>query len=351
MKSFLVVIILATASLFFIAFIKPNKKPKPSLDAEMGRLLFYDTRLSVNKTKSCATCHKPELAFTDGEITPLGAFGDTVKRNTPSLINISDNENFNWANESLTSLQAQSNFPLFGKHPIEMGNDSLNNASLNFIFTDPQYAAFIKHKNIKDINWKTVKDLIASYVQTFKFFNSKYDLYLKGKTELTKDELAGKKLFFSDKLNCRKCHSGNDFDQPEFTRMNTYQNIGLYCIGKDSLYANDDNGLYNETNDKDDIGKFKIPSLRNVMLTAPYFHDGSAKNIDEVIAHYARAGRLITEGKNTGDGKLHPSKNQFVEGFIITEKEKQQLKSFLATLTDTSYLRNRFYQSPFYSKK
>ncbi|MCX6209922.1 MAG: di-heme enzyme [Bacteroidetes bacterium] len=347
MKSFIAVGVIICATIVCIGFIRPAKKVKPSLDAEIGRLLFYDTRLSINKTKSCATCHKPELAFTDGEITPLGAFGDTVKRNTPTLINLADNENFNWANESLTSLQAQSNFPLFGKHPIEMGNDSLNNTTLGFVLTDEKYAALIEHKHLKTVNWHIVKDLIASYVETFKFFNSKYDLYKQGKVALTKDEMAGKALFFGEKLNCKKCHSGNDFDQPEFARMNTYQNIGLYCIGSDSLYANDDNGLYNETKDKDDIGKFKIPSLRNVMLTAPYFHDGTAKNIDEVIEHYKRGGRLTTKGKNAGDGKLHPNKNDDVNGFTITAKEQQQLKAFLNTLTDTAYLKNKFYKSPF----
>ena len=145
----------------------------------------------------------------------------------------------------------------------------------------------------------------------------------------------------------KKCHSGNDFDEPEFTRMNHYQNIGLYNIGKDSLYANDDNGLQNVSKDKDDIGKFKIPSLRNIAITAPYFHDGSAANLNEVIEHYARGGRLLKQGKFAGDGELHPNKNQFIEGFKITNKEKLQLISFLKTLTDTSYLLNPFYQNPF----
>jgi cytochrome c peroxidase len=218
---------------------------------------------------------------------------------------------------------------------------------LQFIFSDKKYLPLIKQKKLATINWKMAKDFIAAYVNTFKFSNAKYDLYIKGKLELTKDEFAGRKLFFSDKLNCKKCHSGNDFDEPEFTRMNRYQNIGLYNIGKDSLYANNDNGLQNETKDRDDIGKFKIPSLRNIAITTPYFHDGSASNLDEVITHYARGGRLIDKGEFAGDGKLHPNKNQFVEGFKITDKEKKQLINFLNTLTDTSYLANPFYSNPF----
>jgi len=343
-------ITLVTVAVFIFSFTNTYKLKKTSVEARIGQLLFFDTRLSVNNSKSCASCHIPSLAFTDGLSTPLGAFGDTVIRNTPTLINLADNATYNWAAESITSLEQQSNIPLFGKHPIEMGNDSNNIQSLSFIFSDSKYIPLLKEKKITTIDWKTVKTFIATYVRTFTFQNAKYDWVEKGKANFSKDELAGKKLFFSDRLNCRKCHNGIDFDEPEFTRMNTYQNIGLYNIGKDSLYANNDNGLYNETKDIDDVGKFKIPSLRNIMLTAPYFHDGSAKNINEVIDSYSNGGREIKYGPNKGDGRLHPNKNQFVEGFKITPKERMQLISFLKTLTDTSYLKNPFYSNPF-SKK
>lgn len=326
-----------------------NNKPKKGLgiDAEIGRLFFYDERISINKTKSCASCHNPQLAFTDGLKTPLGALGDTVIRNTPTIINLDENTIFNWADDRIASLQQQSNIPLFGRHPIEMGNDSFNTSSLDFAFADPLYQRLFAQKKIDKLDWTMVKDFIAAYVKTFNFHNSKYDKFLKGKQQLTADELAGKKLFFSDKLNCKKCHSGNDFDEPEFTRMNPYQNIGLYCVGKDSLYGNNDNGLYNVNGDKDDIGKFKIPSLRNIAITAPYFHDGSATTLTDVVEHYARGGRKIEHGKNAGDGKLHPLKNQFISGFKITDKEKKQLISFLKSLTDTAYSRKEFYKNPF----
>jgi len=346
MKIYYPILIIASC-LILLSFSYDNTTKTPSIEAQLGRLLFFDTRLSINKTRSCASCHIPNLSFTDGFKTPVGAFGDTVKRNTPTIINLADNETYNWAAESITSLEQQSNIPLFGKHPIEMGNDSSNVASLKFIFNDATYIQLLKKKGITKIDWTTVKTLIATYVSTFKFQNAKYDLVEKGKATFTADELAGKKLFFSDKLNCRKCHSGNDFDEPEFTRMNRFQNIGLYNIGKDSLYANDDNGLFNESKDRDDIGKFKIPSLRNIMLTAPYFHDGSASNIDAVINSYSKGGREIKDGPFKGDGRLHPSKNQFIEGFTISQKERKQLISFLKALTDTSYLKNQFYTDPF----
>lgn len=350
MKIYLPILLLACFFICINISFTNTTKPQPSIDAQLGRLLFFDARISVNNTTSCASCHNPQLAFTDGLKTPLGAFGDTVKRNTPTLINIAENETFNWAEEKIVSLQQQSNIPLFGKHPIEMGNDSTSNAALQFVFRDAMYLPLLQRKKISTINWYEVKNFIAAYVKTLKFSNSKYDATIKGKAVFNKDEAAGKKLFFSEKLNCIKCHNHQDFDEPEFTRMNHYQNIGLYNIGTDSLYANDDNGLYNTSNDKDDIGKFKIPTLRNIAITAPYFHDGSAANLGEVIDHYARGGRLTATGKNAGDGKLHPSKNQFVEGFTITPLQKKQLIAFFNTLTDTSYLRNKYYSNPFTAK-
>jgi len=113
-------IIIIISSVILLSFSNNKTNKNPSIEAQLGRLLFFDTRLSVNKTKSCASCHIPNLAFTDGFRTPVGAFGDVVKRNTPTIINLADNETYNWAAESITSLEQQSNIPLFGNHPVEM---------------------------------------------------------------------------------------------------------------------------------------------------------------------------------------------------------------------------------------
>lgn len=96
MKIFLCIAYFIIAYLCCVGFLQKDK-PTENVEAQIGRLLFYDTRLSINNTKSCATCHDPQLAFTDGLKTPTGAFGDVVKRNTPTLINLADNETFNWA--------------------------------------------------------------------------------------------------------------------------------------------------------------------------------------------------------------------------------------------------------------
>lgn len=314
---------------------------------QLGRLLFFDERLSANQKMSCATCHIPNLAFTDGKTTAIGTFGDTVLRNTPTVLNLADNELFNWANNSLTTLQLQANNPLFGMHPIEMGLDSTNIHALDFAKNDRLYKPLLNQLSLRQLNYNIVKNAIAAYTKTLISRNSKYDKFKFNKATLTKSEMAGMALFFGDDLMCARCHNKNDFDLPANPNMFTYQNIGLYNVDSSFSYGNGDNGLFAITNDKEDKGRFKIPSLKNIALTAPYFHDGSVKTLSEVITVYANGGRNITQGKNKGNGINHPNKHPLIQGFTITEKQKNQLISFLHTLTDTSYLSNNWYKNPF----
>jgi cytochrome c peroxidase len=326
---------------------KTLPKKKTIAMQQLGRLLFFDERLSANKKMSCATCHQPSLAFTDGKKTAIGTFGDTVPRNTPTILNLANNKFFNWANDKLTSLQLQANNPLFGIHPIEMGLDSNSTDALQFARADNLYMPLLQQLSLKKLNYTLVKDAIAAYTKTLTSRQSKYDKFRENKAKLTTNEMAGMALFFSDDLLCARCHNKNDFDEPANPNMFIYQNIGLYNVDTNNFYGNGDNGLYKVTNDKEDMGRFKIPSLRNVAITAPYFHDGSAKTLSEVIAVYANAGRNITEGKNKGNGIEHPNKHPLIQGFTITDKQKQQLISFLNTLTDTSYTKSKWFNNPF----
>lgn len=332
--------------LLYVAFKEKPKNTKTPMQ-QLGRLLFFDERLSANQKMSCATCHDPNLAFTDGKPTAIGTFGDTVPRNTPTILNLADNQFFNWADDKLTTLQRQANNPMFGKHPTEMGLDSNNIEALQFVYTDDNYTTLLKQLKVKSLSYTLVKDAIAAYTKTLVAQNSKYDKFKNRQLKLTFNEMQGMALFFSDELLCARCHNSNDFDKPANPNMFIYQNIGLYNVDTNYSYGNNDNGLYKVTKDKEDIGRFKIPSLKNIAVTAPYFHDGSAKTLKEVINVYANGGRNISEGKNKGNGIKHPNKHPLIEGFIITEKQKQQLISFLHTLTDTSYLKNNWYKSPF----
>ena len=121
----------------------------------------------------------------------------------------------------------------------------------------------------------------------------------------------------------------------------------MYNVGNKNLYPDLDNGIRSLTEKLTDDGKFKIPSLRNVALTAPYLHDGSTNTLNEIIDQYARGGRLITTGPNAGDGSLNKCKDNRIKGFMLSPKEKQDLINFLFSLTDSSVLTNPDFQNPF----
>lgn len=323
---------------------KVNKSENRNIQkALIGQYLFFDTRLSKNGMKSCATCHAPEYAFTDGYRRTINIDAELLQHNTPSILNLQNYESLNWASPLIKTAKQQILGPLFKTHPIELGMDINNDSKLKEISVDENYQKLLKAENIKALNWELAIKYLSDYVEQINSRNSRFDKFLKHKIKLTNDEIAGKNLFYSNELNCSSCHGGIDFNQPE--NNETFANIGLYNIGKNNEYANNDNGLYETTKNKSDIGKFRIPSLRNVSVTAPYFHDGSINSIEEVINIFSNGGQNISENQYAGNGILHP--NNQIKPFKITEKETKQLVGFLNTLTDTSYLSTSFFVSPF----
>ena len=147
-------------------------------------------------------------------------------------------------------------------------------------------------------------------------------------------EQKGMELFFSPKLNCSKCHGGANFSSPSVTdsagELQNYFNTGLY-----EQYPNRDQGLYEKTLLEKDRGKFRVPTLRNLAFTAPYFHDGSVQTLDEVIAAYESG------------GKNHPNKDPLIKGFQLSSSEKKALISFLFSLSDSSICNNQSFSNPF----
>ena len=123
--------------------------------------------------------------------------------------------------------------------------------------------------------------------------------------------------------------------------------LRLYNLRNDGSYPADNTGLYDMTGQRRDMGRFKAPSLRNVAVTAPYMHDGSIANLRDVIAHYARGGRLIESGPNAGDGRLNPFKSEFVRGFELRDEERDSLVAFLESLTDQNVLTDPRFSNPF----
>ena len=329
--------------------------------ATLGRYLFYDRRLSVNGTKACASCHAQEFSFTDNYTRSIGALGDLHQRNARPLINIVFNKFLTAADSSIHFPELQSSNPLFNTHPVELGLAGRELQMLELFEKDKFYSSQFKKAfpgETKPFTITNMQYALADFVKTVISFNSPYDNYTFRKQDAALDSNVknGMRLFFSDRLHCSACHGGINFNTPQLKdssgKLLYYFNTGLYNI--DSIrgsYPAYDQGLMEYTHNAKDMGKYRVPTLRNLTFTAPYYHDGSAASLAEVVSNYEAGGRTITTGAYAGDGKKNRYKHPFIEGFKLNLQEREDLIRFLLSLSDSSLLKNQAYANPFAGKE
>jgi cytochrome c peroxidase len=351
----LVICLLTIYSPSFLFFscrdIKKTGSASQENTIQLGRYLFYDRRLSVNNTRSCGTCHNPQFAFTDGYKRSLGVFADLHQRNTQPLFNLQYLKYFTAADSTLHSPLQQMDNPLFNNHPAEMGVKGNETVILKRIAEDEVYQKLFSAAG-KLISWDDIKSAISAFMLTLQSFNSPYDKFKNGDTAvLNASAKEGMQLFFSPLLQCPACHGGPNFSTPSVVNDKGdtlfYFNTGLYNIDGKGAYPAYDKGLYQLTKNEKDMGKFRVPTLRNLAFTAPYFHDGSAASLTDVVDMYAAGGRKIEQGINSGNGIKNPYKHSAVGGFDISAADKINLINFLFSLSDSSFINNPKYQNPF----
>jgi cytochrome c peroxidase len=323
---------------------------------EVGRRLFYDARLSGNGTQSCASCHRPELAFTDGRAQAVGSTGQVHPRNAQSLVNVVYNQTLTWANPALVRLEAQMAVPLFGTDPVEMGvTDGNRGRVLARIRRDRWYrrqfpSAFPGRRTA--IDWTTVVQSIAAFERSIVSADSKYDRAARGRARLTASERRGASLFMGERAECHHCHGTFIFnDQATFVGASMerplFHNTGLYNLGGTGAFPEPNRGVFEITGRLEDMGKFKAPSLRNVALTAPYMHDGSIRTLEEAVNHYADGGRVIPDGPLAGDGRRNPYKDPLIAAIRLNPRDRRDIVAFMRTLTDTTIAGNPRFADPF----
>jgi cytochrome c peroxidase len=313
----------------------------------LGRYLFYDRKLTYNQTKSCGTCHDQKFAFTDGYKKSLGIYADVHKRNASGLFNVFALQYLTAADSNLHSPFMQMNNPMFHENPTEMGIKGHEKEVLLRIQQHPFYIkAFATVFNItpSKIDFNYIKKAIEAFVLSIRSENSLYDAYIKGDTNaLTATQKKGLLLYSSK--GCNNCHGGLYFNTP--VNQSFFANTGLYNIGNQNAYPKTDMGLYEITKQPKDMGSFRIPTLRNIAFTAPYYHDGSAATLTEVIDDYNNGGRNITAGEYKGDGRLNKYKHPLIQPLLLNSTEKQQLIDFLFALSDSSLLTNTQWVNPY----
>jgi cytochrome c peroxidase len=320
----------------------PTNNPITNDGATLGRVLFYDKAMSINNTIACGSCHHQDKAFVDGDIFSKGFNGGLTRRNSMPLANIRyfKAQKMFWDLRAAT-LEEQVLLPI--QDHIEMGMPSLS-ALVDKLKTKTYYAPlFQKAFGTQDITSDRISKALAQFLRSIVSFNSKYDQGLDNSmNNFTIQEKAG--LLRFQQLNCGECHSDLS---TVFPRKNPtffiVENSGLNT-GNGANNALDlnytDNGIGEKTLLAKDMGTFKMPSLRNIELTAPYMHDGRFTTLEQVLNHY-----------QTG-AKNHPNRGvQIPNGgygvATLSETDKANIIAFLKTLTDRTLTTDPKYSNPF----
>lgn len=292
---------------------EPETNPTSPEKVELGRLLFFDPVLSENDQVACATCHHPDWGFSDGLAQPAGLDGRGLARNAPGLWNVAYARNLFWDGR-LDLLEAQAEFPL--THPNEMGVVDTA-AVVTELRAIPEYVTLFDQAfggGAEAVTLDNIERALAAFQRSLISDNSPFDRYAAGDfNALTPQQRRGLALFRSGATRCFECHTAPTF------ASDTFRVIGV--PGEDPGRA----GVTAEGLP----GAFKVPSLRNVALSAPYMHNGSLATLEEVVDFYAQGG-----------GRVHSAANvdPFVSGFDLTEQERADLVAFLYALTDESRL-------------
>lgn len=333
----------------------PADNPMTAAKVELGRFLFYDTRMSVNGKASCATCHKQELAFTDGLAVSVGATGEKHSRSAMSLVNVAYSAALTWSNPQMKRLEDQALVPMFGDHPVELGLRE-GDRFLPTLRSDAAYRGLFERAFPGDTNPITIGNVvkaIACFERSIISARSPYDRYHYGGDDNAVSESAkrGEILFFSQHISCFRCHSGFNFSdatasERSANRRVEFHNTGLYNLPGLLSYPAPNVGIYEYTKAPGDVGKFKAPTLRNIAVTGPYMHDGSIATLEGVLDHYAAGGRNIASGSNSGNGHDNPNKDPLIGGFPLSRRDRDDLIAFLNCLTDDAALHDPRFAKP-----
>jgi len=313
----------------------------------LGQKLFFEPRLSGDATVACATCHDPARAFTDGRPLSVGIHGRVGQRNAPTVLNALYNKTQFWDGR-VSTLEQQAAMPI--TNPFEMGSASIGDA-VSRIADDKDYQTQFMQAFGRAVNEQDMLSAIAAYERTLASFDSPFDHFIAGDANAISDSAKRGWELFNTKARCHLCHALTD-NQPDTTLFmdNDFHNIGIGILrhqvaplvqrverelAQGDLAAIDTAAITSEmsvlgrflvTKKQRDIASFKTPGLRNVLVTGPYFHDGSMQTLWDAMDHY-----------NKGDGIADPWLDKDMQPLALTEPEIDDVVAFLASLTSPQY--------------
>jgi cytochrome c peroxidase len=301
----------------------PVDNPMSEAKVALGRRLFFEPRLSVSGRYSCASCHEPSRSFSDGRALAVGATGETLPHNALALVNVAYNVSFGWSEPQVRSLEAQMRKPMLSRHPIELGLAGREARLCAALGGDPQYAAAFaaafprpgaaQQDLAGPVTFDHLVKAIAAFERTLISGNSPFDRYVFGGQHgaLSEEAKHGMALFFSPQVGCAQCHSGFNF-------AGNWRDAQGVTGGPS--FANDGTGTH----------PVRVPTLRNIALTAPYMHDGRFATLARVLEHYSDLGQQAqARGRGHQDRRL-PQRP-------LDAGERAALIAFLESLTDESF--------------
>jgi cytochrome c peroxidase len=325
----------------------PSDNPQTPEKVALGQKLFFEGRLSADGTVACATCHDPARAFTDGRPASIGIYGRLGQRNSPTVLNALYNKTQFWDGRAQT-LEDQAALPIV--NPVEMGQANLE-AAVAKIAAIEEYQQAFRRVFGRPANGTDLVRALASYERTLVSFDSPFDHFVAGDKNAIDDAAKRGWELFNTKARCNKCHALTETKR-DVTNLidNDFHNIGIGIIrhnvvalaakAEKDLDSGDTGavdraaiqtdmsalGRFLITKKETDTASFKTPNIRNVLVTGPYFHDGSQETLWDVVDHY-----------NKGDGLKNPWLDEDIQPLALTERDIDDLVAFLASLTSRDY--------------
>lgn len=314
---------------------------------ELGRHLFYERRLSLNNDRACGICHEQAKGFTDGFVRAVGTTGEVHPRNTLTLLNAGSRDTLSWLAPDRMGLTEHVLIPLLGTQPVEMGMADIIEARLADLSDDETYRVLLSDLSPprSALDLTLISEAIASFVAELSDYDAPYDRHLAGVQDaLDEEEKLGEALFFSDTVGCSACHGGADFDQ-EGEERHAWFNTGLYDLGG-GAYPPGRQGLFELTGVAGDIGRYRVPTLRHLRFTGPYYHDGTGATLADVLENYNRGGRLVTSGPYVGDGRESPFRDPRIQPLGLSGEEMKALEAFLLSLSNEAVVTRPSWSDP-----
>ena len=282
----------------------PNDNPQTALKIDLGKMLFFDTRLSRDFSLSCATCHNPDKGYSDGRPKAVGIGNKELQRHSPSVLNTAYNATQFWDGRA-ASLEEQARGPIMNDSEMGMPDEKTLVSRLQVV---PEYRQKFQQAFGGEISLVNIAKALAAFERTLITPDSQFDRYARGDKQALSDQQKRGLIIFFGKASCTQCHNGANFTDNKY-----------YSLGTQGDSSGTDPGRFAISKDPADRGAFKTPGLRNAGIRAPYMHDGSMATLEQVIDSYDRGG-----GNEPKSSLLHP--------LDLSQDEKQDLLAFLESL-------------------